>query len=119
MLKPLFGSRGRGLRLIHTAADLPDKETVAGVYYLQEYIPSEKQYARDWRVMVIGGEAVAAMERRADQWVTKSSPGCDLSAGETECGSAEFGRGGSAGGGRGLMLVIDIIRTIGGEMACS
>src|SRR6516165_10396831 len=38
VLKPLFGSQGRGLRLIRAPDDLPAAEQVAGVYYLQRYV---------------------------------------------------------------------------------
>src|SRR5215470_6017036 len=37
VLKPLFGSQGRGLRLIRSEDDLPAPEQVSGVYYLQRY----------------------------------------------------------------------------------
>ena len=37
VLKPLFGSQGRGLQLIRAAEDLPSPETTAGVYYLQRF----------------------------------------------------------------------------------
>ena len=75
VLKPLFGSRGRGLKLIESADDLPDEETVNGVYYLQKFIRSKNEYSRDWRVMVIHGEAVSAMERRSDHWITNRAQG--------------------------------------------
>src|ERR1700757_842347 len=35
VLKPLFGSQGRGLRLIRKADELPPPGDIAGVYYLQ------------------------------------------------------------------------------------
>src|SRR5215475_47957 len=35
VLKPLFGSQGRGLRLIRSEQELPTNAEVAGVYYLQ------------------------------------------------------------------------------------
>src|SRR5258708_13716164 len=35
VLKPLFGSQGRGLRLIRTPEDLPEPAGVNGVYHLQ------------------------------------------------------------------------------------
>ncbi len=75
VLKPLFGSRGRGLRLIESTEDLPEPEEVNHVYYLQEHIPSKDSYWRDWRVMVVDGRAVCAMERRSDQWITNRAQG--------------------------------------------
>ncbi len=71
VLKPLFGSQGRGLRLVRAPEDLPAPESVAGVYYFQRYIPPERDGEfRDYRVLVCAGEAVAAMVRRAEKWVT-------------------------------------------------
>ncbi len=75
VLKPLFGSRGRGLRLIESTDHLPGPEEVNHVYYLQEYIPSKDRYWRDWRVMVVDGKAICAMERRSDQWITNRAQG--------------------------------------------
>jgi glutathione synthase/RimK-type ligase-like ATP-grasp enzyme len=37
--KPLFGSQGRGLRLVAQLDDLPPPEAVQGVYYLQRFVP--------------------------------------------------------------------------------
>jgi tetrahydromethanopterin:alpha-L-glutamate ligase len=75
VLKPLFGSQGRGLRLIAGSADLPPPEAVDGVYYLQRYLPVEPLPARsrtfhDHRLFVCRGEVVAAMTREAENWVT-------------------------------------------------
>ncbi len=75
VLKPLFGSRGRGLELIEKESDLPDEETVNGVYYLQEFVPSDDNYWRDWRVMVVDGDPICAMERRSEIWVTNRARG--------------------------------------------
>ena len=75
VLKPLFGSRGRGLQIIEAESDVPDEEAVNGVYYLQEFVPSDKNYWRDWRVMVVDGHAICAMERRSDNWVTNRARG--------------------------------------------
>jgi tetrahydromethanopterin:alpha-L-glutamate ligase len=70
VLKPLFGSQGRGLRLIAGAADLPPPEAVGGVYYLQRYLPTGTHTFYDHRLFVCAGEVVAAMTREADTWVT-------------------------------------------------
>lgn len=75
VLKPLFGSRGRGLKLIESVTDLPDEESVNGVYYLQKFIRSKYEFSRDWRVMVINGKAVSAMERRSENWITNRAQG--------------------------------------------
>jgi RimK family alpha-L-glutamate ligase len=75
VLKPLFGSQGRGLALVETAADLPPAETVAGVYHLQRYVAAPDGAWRDWRVFVIGGRAVAAMIRHGTSWRTNAAQG--------------------------------------------
>jgi tetrahydromethanopterin:alpha-L-glutamate ligase len=75
VLKPLFGSQGRGLRLIERARDLPAIDEVQGVFYLQRYVTGPTAGWRDWRVFVIGGRAVAAMIRHGVQWRTNAAQG--------------------------------------------
>jgi RimK family alpha-L-glutamate ligase len=75
VLKPLFGSQGRGLALIEGVSDLPTPEAVAGVYYLQRYVGAAEGDWRDWRVFVIGGRAVAAMIRHGTSWRTNAAQG--------------------------------------------
>jgi RimK family alpha-L-glutamate ligase len=70
VLKPLFGSQGKGLRLISGSADLPPSEQVGGVYYLQRYLPARGEVFRDHRLFVCGGHVIAAMTRQSDHWVT-------------------------------------------------
>ncbi|WP_338323538.1 ATP-grasp domain-containing protein [Methanoculleus taiwanensis] len=55
--KPLYGFDGNGIRLITDVADLE-----APPWYLQEYVWND----RDFRVFVIDGEAVGAIERVSD-----------------------------------------------------
>jgi tetrahydromethanopterin:alpha-L-glutamate ligase len=75
VLKPLFGSQGKGLRLVTRADELPQSESVAGVYYLQEYKAVESDGFRDFRVLVSSGRVVAAMMRRATTWITNVKQG--------------------------------------------
>lgn len=75
VLKPLFGSQGRGLLLIRSTDDLPPPETVAQVYYLQRYVPAGAEGFRDHRLFVCGGEVIGAMTRRADRWITNIKRG--------------------------------------------
>jgi tetrahydromethanopterin:alpha-L-glutamate ligase len=74
VLKPLFGAQGRGLKLIRHESDLPDIETMAGVFYLQRFVghqsAGETQGYSDIRVLVSQNRVVAAMTRRADHWIT-------------------------------------------------
>jgi len=77
--KPMFGSQGRGLRLIKACADLgflmPGE-----VAYLQHYIGPLAGPYQDTRVMVIGGRAVAAMDRISTQWITNRAQGAQCRA---------------------------------------
>lgn len=74
--KPLFGAQGRGLTRAAPDAPLPDvaAEPHRGVLYLQRYVGRERDW-RDYRVFVVGNEAVAAMVRRGASWVTNVARG--------------------------------------------
>ena len=72
--KPLFGSQGKGLRRVRALDDL--RYLLPGeVAYLQEFITAGDGPFCDCRVMVIAGEATAAMERRSHHWITNRAQG--------------------------------------------
>ena len=73
--KPLFGNCGRGLQLIDSGDYQLDAELINGVYYLQQFIDQDDHNGRDWRVLVINHQAVAAMERISEHWVTNRARG--------------------------------------------
>jgi RimK family alpha-L-glutamate ligase len=75
VLKPLFGSQGRGLKLIRTPQELPAPADVAGVYYLQRFVAVERDGFRDFRLFVSQGRVVAAMARHAAGWITNVKQG--------------------------------------------
>jgi tetrahydromethanopterin:alpha-L-glutamate ligase len=75
VLKPLFGSQGRGLRLIRSLDDLPAPAETAGVYYLQRFVGVERDGFHDFRLFVSGGRVVAAMMRHAAHWITNVKQG--------------------------------------------
>ena len=76
VLKPLFGSQGRNLRLIANPDDLPEPAAVAGVYYLQRFAGVERDGGfRDFRLLVWQGRVIAAMMRHASHWVTNVKRG--------------------------------------------
>jgi RimK family alpha-L-glutamate ligase len=75
VIKPLFGSQGRGLRLVETLSDLPCAADVAGVYYLQRYVRTGEGAFADHRLFVCGGAVIAGMTRRADGWITNIKRG--------------------------------------------
>jgi len=80
VLKPLFGSQGKGLQRVGwvdgTHVALPP---LAGAYgdlaYLQRFIAPLGPPGHDWRVLVVGGRAVAAMRRVSTHWVHNVAQG--------------------------------------------
>ncbi|MEC5322697.1 RimK family alpha-L-glutamate ligase [Aurantimonas sp. A3-2-R12] len=79
VLKPLFGAQGNGLKLIHTADDLPAAEDIAGgVYYLQRFAGVETAGRwSDVRILVSAGRAAASMRRQAASWITNVKQGAE------------------------------------------
>jgi tetrahydromethanopterin:alpha-L-glutamate ligase len=72
----LFGSQGRGLRLIRKPEDLPPPQEVAGgVYYLQRFVAVERGGYHDFRLLVVRGGVVAAMQRHSTHWITNVKRG--------------------------------------------
>ncbi|OYU99873.1 MAG: RimK family alpha-L-glutamate ligase [Burkholderiales bacterium PBB5] len=92
VLKPLFGSQGRGLQLLGDGdapgvgvPQLPPLDAPYGqLAYLQRYLPPLAEPGHDWRVLVVGGRARAAMRRVSAHWVHNLAQGarterCDIS----------------------------------------
>jgi tetrahydromethanopterin:alpha-L-glutamate ligase len=75
VLKPLFGSQGRGLQLIRTPDDLPAPNAVRGVYYLQRFAGVERDGYCDFRLLVSRGRVIAAMARHSPDWITNVKRG--------------------------------------------
>jgi len=79
VLKPLFGSQGKGLQLVgavdgvHHA--LPTLESYGGLAYLQRFVPPITAPGFDWRVLVVGGRALTAMRRISEHWVHNVAQG--------------------------------------------
>ena len=76
VVKPLFGSRGIGMVRI-MESDIAGRifralQLGGYVYYLQKFIP---HHNRDQRVLMVGKECVASMERVADSWKTNIAAG--------------------------------------------
>ena len=90
--KPLFGAEGRDLQIFHDdKGDFCENIRAEGVYVLQQFMNSTSQAANssvnapfsnfsDCRVLVIAGEAVAAMRRSSEHWVTNVARGAEVSA---------------------------------------
>ncbi|HML29044.1 MAG TPA: RimK family alpha-L-glutamate ligase, partial [Hyphomicrobium sp.] len=63
VLKPLFGSQGKGIGMIAQQSELPAPETVDQMYYMQDYVPPKDGFYEDWRVLATRHRVVAAMTR--------------------------------------------------------
>ncbi len=80
VLKPLFGSQGKGLVRVgrvdgaHHALRALGTE-FGGLAYLQRFIAPTTSPGFDWRVLVIGGRAVAAMRRLSEHWIHNVAQG--------------------------------------------
>lgn len=85
VLKPLFGSQGHGLQRlghidgVHHALP-PLDATYGSLAYLQRYIAPLATPGHDWRVLVVGGRAVAAMRRVSEHWVHNVAQGARCEA---------------------------------------
>jgi RimK family alpha-L-glutamate ligase len=82
VLKPLFGSMGKGVRLLAPGEALPPAEALEGVYYLQRFIPpASPEGWCDWRVLVINDRTVGAMKRFGLSWINNHARGAACQAG--------------------------------------
>lgn len=79
VLKPLFGSQGKGLVragwVSGAHVPLPDLKAYGSLAYLQRFVPSLEARAHDYRVLVIGGRAVSAMRRVGIGWIHNVAQG--------------------------------------------
>jgi len=88
VIKPLFGSQGKGVRLIRQgdALPVPMEAHVDGLYYLQRYVDSGEGAWHDYRVFVVQGKVIAAMVRHGESWVNNVALGghCEVVAHDGE-----------------------------------
>lgn len=87
VLKPLFGSQGKGLQRVgHVdgafVALPPLQPGYGGVAYLQRFVPPQAQPGFDWRVLVVGGRAVTAMRRVSAHWIHNVAQGARVAPAE-------------------------------------
>lgn len=80
VLKPLFGSQGKGLQLVgkvdgvhHTLPPLG--RGFGSLAYLQRFVPPLASPGFDWRVLVVGGRAITAMRRISEHWIHNVAQG--------------------------------------------
>ena len=80
VLKPLIGSWGRLISKVNdreAAEAIVEHKDVLGsylhsIYYVQEYVPKP---GRDIRAFVVGDEAICAIYRYSDHWITNTARG--------------------------------------------
>ena len=83
VLKPLFGSQGKGLQRVGAVdggfVAMPPPRALTrdfgSLAYLQRFIPARSDPGFDWRAFVIGGRAVTAMRRVSSHWVHNVAQG--------------------------------------------
>ncbi|MEQ1718660.1 MAG: RimK family alpha-L-glutamate ligase, partial [Hyphomicrobium sp.] len=75
VMKPLFGSQGKGISLIAAQDELPKGEAVDHIYYMQDFVAPRDDVFEDWRVLATRHRIVAAMTRRGTSWVTNIHQG--------------------------------------------
>jgi RimK family alpha-L-glutamate ligase len=80
VVKPLFGSQGKGLQRVAGGASIPGEREVRGVWYLQRFLNCGEGNWHDWRVLVAGGRPLSAMLRRGRSWVTNVAQGARAEA---------------------------------------
>ncbi|MGH8864697.1 MAG: ATP-grasp domain-containing protein, partial [Burkholderiales bacterium] len=64
-----------GLRRLRSGMDIPDLSEYSGAAYLQSFIDCGDGLWHDFRVLVAGGTARAAMLRRGTSWVNNVAQG--------------------------------------------
>lgn len=88
VLKPLFGSQGKGLRRLGASASgrsktrLPRLADYGSVAHLQRYVPAGGDPGYDWRILVAGERVVAAMRRESAAWIHNAAMGARCIGGE-------------------------------------
>jgi len=80
VLKPLFGSQGKGLQLVGRVGGVRHPlpalvKDYGSLAYLQRFVPPMTEPGFDWRVLVVGGRAVTAMRRISIHWVHNVAQG--------------------------------------------
>lgn len=113
--KPLFGSQGKGLLRVDAVGELPAPDAADNIYYMQDFVPSSGLTFEDWRVIVTRQRVIAAMARRAGNWITNVHQGGSPIAHVPSEEMAELARGALAAVGADYAGV-DLIRGPDGRL---
>ncbi len=76
LLKPIFGSQGKGIKLIKKGSDINNFDSVGNVYYIQKFLGdlSDENFS-DFRVLVSNHKVIASMKRTSRHYLTNISQG--------------------------------------------
>ena len=76
LLKPIFGSQGKNIKLIKNSDKLENYEH--DVMYLQEFLGdlSQRKFS-DYRILVSNHKIVSAMERSSENYITNAYQGAE------------------------------------------
>ncbi len=120
VIKPAVGSWGRLLARVNdrdaAEAVLEHKATLGtyhhSIFYVQEHV---EKGGRDLRVFVVGDEAICAIERRSDHWITNTARGAVASKRELddELVAISLAAARAVGGG---IVAIDLFETPAGYL---
>lgn len=80
VLKPLFGSQGKGLQRIDSIDQWVNYDAMHGVMYAQEFIESGHTVGVDFRVFVVGDQVIASMKRTGMDWISNVALGAQVEA---------------------------------------
>lgn len=118
VLKPVVGSWGRLMAKLESRAAaeavLEHKATLGhyehSVFYVQQFV---EKPGRDIRVLVAGGEPLAAMTRSSDHWITNAAAGAETQPFELDDEIEQLANAASDAVGGGL-LGVDLMETSDG-----
>lgn len=113
VLKPLFGSGGKGLVRLEPGEPIAEAQAAGGVVYLQDYVPHP---GWDARVLVVG-ERLFAIRRRAaaGEWRTNLARGGRAERLDLPAEWGEMARRAAAAAG-GSLIGVDLLPTADGQV---
>ena len=79
LVKPIFGSQGKGIILIKNIYDLLKFKPLGNVFYVQNFIGSDKQKIfSDLRILVSNHKVLSSMERYSKNFITNVHQGANF-----------------------------------------
>ena len=80
VIKPIFGSQGKGVQRINSKSDYIDYSLMHGVMYIQDFIDAGENVGVDYRVFIVGDKILASMKRTGESWITNVAQGGKVEA---------------------------------------